>query len=113
VFRLPYMMNINWDPVDLEYIIGLTGYVFGIVVPASSPIRSMDEYIAYAKANPGKLSYSTPGALTTNHLTMEQISQHAGVDLNRIPYKGTSEPLQAVLAGHVESAAETSGWVPH
>lgn len=113
VFRLPYTTDINWNPADLAYIIGLSGYVFGIVVPASSPIKSLADYIAYAKKNPGELTYSSPGALTTNHLTMEQFSRLANVRLNHVPYKGTSESLQALLGGHVQSAAETSGWVPY
>lgn len=110
VFRLPYTTDINWNPADLAYILGLTGYVFGLVVPSSSPIKTMADYIAYAKAHPGELSYSTPGSLTTNHLTMEQISQTAGIRLTHVPYKGTSESLQALLGGHVASAAETGGW---
>ncbi|MGY2489382.1 tripartite tricarboxylate transporter substrate binding protein [Cupriavidus sp. CP313] len=113
VFRLPYTTDINWNPADLAYILGLTGYVFGIVVPASSPIHSLADYVAYARKHPGELTYSTPGALTTNHLTMEQISRMADIELNHVPYKGTSESLQALLAGHVQSAAETSGWVPY
>lgn len=113
VFRLPYTTDINWNPADLAYILGLTGYVFGIVVPASSPIHSLADYIAYARKHPGELTYSTPGALTTNHLTMEQISRMADIQLNHVPYKGTSESLQALLAGHVQSAAETSRWVPY
>lgn len=87
----------------------MTGYVFGIVVPAPSPIKTLGDYIAYARAHPGELTYSTPGALTTNHLTMEQIAREAGLKLNHVPYKGTSESLLALLAGHVQSAAETSG----
>jgi tripartite-type tricarboxylate transporter receptor subunit TctC len=50
---------------------------------------------------------------TTNHLTMEQFSRAAGVKLNHVPYKGSAESLQALLAGHVQSAAETSAWVPY
>lgn len=113
VFRLPYTTDIHWNPQDLGYIIGLTGYVFGIVVPVSSPIKTLGDYLAYARAHPGELTYSTPGALTTNHLTMEQIAREAGLKLTHVPYKGTSESLLALLAGHVQSAAETSGWVPY
>ena len=113
VFRLPYTTDIKWDPAkDLSYIIGITGYAFGIVVPSSSPIHNLKEYLAYAKANPGKMTYSTPGAGTTNHLTMEQISRQQGIALNHIPYKGSAESLQAILAGQVDSAAETSAFVP-
>lgn len=111
--RLPYTTGVKWSPAtDLSYIIGLTGYAFGVVVPSSSPIRTWSDYVAAAKAQPGKLTYSTPGAATTNHLTMEQISRRAGVQLNHIPYKGSAESLQALLAGHVDSAAETSAWSP-
>ena len=114
VFRLPYTQKINWNPAtDLQYVIGLAGYAFGLVVPADSPIKSMQDYIAYAKNNPGKLNYGTPGALTTLHLTMENIALQAGVTLNHIPYKGNSESLQAVLGGHVMSIADTPGWAPY
>jgi len=113
VFRLPFTQNINWDPAtDLQYVINLAGYSFGLVVPADSPIKSMEDYIAYARANPGKLSYGTPGVLTTLHLTMENIALRSGVTLNHIPYKGNSESLQAVLGGHVMSVADTPGWGP-
>jgi len=114
VYRLPYTTDIKWNPAtDLGYVIGLSGYAFGTVVPASSPIRSLADYIAYAKANPELLTYSSPGVGTTNHLTMEQFSRAAGVKLNHVPYKGSAESLQALLAGHVQSAVETSAWVPY
>lgn len=114
VFRLPYTTKLNWDPAtDLSYVINLAGYSFGLVVPASSPIKTMQDYIAYAKANPGKLSYGTPGALTTLHLTMESIAMQTGVTLNHIPYKGNSESLQAVIGEHVMSVADTPGWAPY
>lgn len=113
VYRAPYTSNISWDPAQLGYIIGLSGYVFGIAVPADSPIRTIADYVAYARAHPGELSYSTPGSLTTNHLTMEQFARLTQTRLNHVPFKGTPESLQAVMAGHVMSAAETSGWVPY
>jgi tripartite-type tricarboxylate transporter receptor subunit TctC len=114
VYRLPFTTELKWDPAtDLSYIIGITGYAFGTVVPATSPITSMAEFIARAKARPGELTYSTPGVGTTNHLTMEQVSRLAGIRLNHVPYKGSAESLQALLAGHVDSAAETSAFVPY
>jgi tripartite-type tricarboxylate transporter receptor subunit TctC len=114
VYRLPYTNDIKWDPAkDLSYIIGLTGYAFGIVVPASSPIRTLKDYVAQARAKPGTLTYSTPGVATTNHLTMEQVSRQFGIQLNHIPYKGSAESLQAIVSGQVDSAAETSAFVPY
>lgn len=113
VYRLPYTTDLKWDPAkDLTYIIGLTGYAFGIVVPASSPIKTWQDYVSAAKAKPGELTYGTPGVATTQHLTMEQISRKAGIKLNHIPYKGTGESMLALTAGQIDSAAETSAWAP-
>ncbi len=114
IYRLPFTTDLKWDPArDLSYVIGLTGYAFGIVVPAASPIRTWAEYVAAAKARPGELTYGTPGVASTNHLTMEQISRAAGIRLNHIPYKGSGETLQALLAAQIDSGAETSAWAPH
>ena len=113
VFRLPYTTKINWDPLkDIDYVIGLTGYAFGVVVPASSPIKNWRQYVAHAKVHPGELTYATPGIASTQHLTMERIARDAGVQLSHIPYKGSSESIRAVLSGEVQSAAETSAWAP-
>ncbi|WP_296448618.1 Bug family tripartite tricarboxylate transporter substrate binding protein [Rhodoferax sp. UBA5149] len=113
IYRLPYTTDLKWDPSkDLSYIIGLTGYAFGIVVPSSSPIKNWNDYVAAAKARPNQLTYGTPGVATTNHLTMERISRAAAIQLNHIPYKGSAESLQALVAGQIDSGAETSAWVP-
>lgn len=114
IYRLPYTTDLKWDPSkDLTYIIGLTGYAFGIVVPSSSPIKNWSDYVAAAKARPNQLTYGTPGVATTNHLTMVRISRAAAIQLNHIPYKGSAESLQALLAGQIDSGAETSAWAPH
>src|SRR5574337_441947 len=83
IYRLPYTQDLKWDPAkDLTYIIGLTGYAFGIVVPASSPVKTWPDYVTAAKAKSGEITYGTPGVATTQHLTMEQISRRAGIKLN-------------------------------
>ncbi|SEB06410.1 tripartite tricarboxylate transporter substrate binding protein [Variovorax sp. YR216] len=113
IYRLPFTTDIKWNPAkDLTYIIGLTGYAFGIVVPSSSSIKTWTDYVSAAKAKPGQLTYGSPGVATTNHLTMEQISRKAGIRLNHIPYKGTGETIQALLGAQIDSAAETSAWAP-
>src|SRR3954471_6037456 len=89
VFRLPYTTKIAWDPVkDINYVINVTGYAFGIAVPADSPFRNWNDFVAYAKANPGKLSYGSTGTLTSPHLTTELIAQQLGIQLQHVPYKG-------------------------
>jgi tripartite-type tricarboxylate transporter receptor subunit TctC len=114
VFRLPYTTRITWDPVkDLTYILGITGYAFGIVVPSESPIRDFAGLIAWAKANPGKLSYGSTGVLTSPHLTMEDIAQRTGIELNHIPFKGSADMMQAILGGQIMAAADSTGFAPH
>ena len=113
VFRLQYTTKINWDPVkDITYIINVTGYAFGIVVPADSPIKTLNDFVAYAKANPGKLSYGSTGTLTSPHLTTELIAQQVGIQLNHIPYKGSAELAQAITGGHIMAAADSTGFAP-
>ncbi|MDB5897684.1 MAG: tctC [Ramlibacter sp.] len=113
VFRLPYTTKIAWDPVkDISYVLNVTGYAFGIVVPADSPIRNWADFVAYAKANPGKLSYGSTGTLTSPHLTTELIAQKLGVQLNHVPYKGSADLAVAITGGHIMAAADSTGFAP-
>ena len=113
VFRLPYTTKISWDPVkDIAYVINVTGYAFGIVVPTDSPIKNWADFVAYAKANPGKLSYGSTGTLTSPHLTTELIAQRLGLQLNHVPYKGSADLAQAIVGGHLMAAADSTGFAP-
>ena len=114
VFRLPYTTRISWDPVkDLSYILGITGYAFGIVVPSDSPIKTWADFVTWARANPGKLSYGSTGVLTSPHLTMEDIAKRLSLQLNHIPYKGSADMMQAILGGQLMAAADSTGFAPH
>lgn len=114
VFRLPYTTKINWDPVkDITYVLCITGYAFGVVVPADSPFKEWKDFVAYAKANPGKLSYGSTGALTSPHLTMEEIAQKLGIQLNHIPYRGSAPLMQDLLGGQLMAGADSTGFAPH
>jgi tripartite-type tricarboxylate transporter receptor subunit TctC len=111
VFRMPYTTKINWDPVrDINYVIGLTGYAFGIVVPTDSPFKTWADFVAYAKANPGRLTYGSTGALTSPHLTTELLAQRLGIQLQHVPYKGSADLMQAVMGGHLMAAADSTGF---
>ena len=114
VFRLPYTTKINWDPVkDISYILGITGYAFGVVVPSESPHKTWADLVAWTKANPGKLAYGSTGVLTSPHLTMEDIAQRLGLELNHIPYKGSADLMQSLLGGQLMAAADSTGFAPH
>ncbi|NNU44292.1 Bug family tripartite tricarboxylate transporter substrate binding protein [Ramlibacter montanisoli] len=113
VFRLPYTTRISWDPVkDINYVLNVTGYAFGIVVPADSPLTTWTHFVAWAKANPGKLTYGSTGTLTSPHLTTELIAQKLGLQLLHVPYKGSSELAQAITGGHLMAAADSTGFAP-
>ena len=113
VFRLPYTTKINWDPVkDISYVLNVTGYAFGLVVPAESPLKTWAQFVAYAKANPGKLSYGSTGTLTSPHLTMELIAQQLGIELLHVPYKGSADLMQSILGGNIMAAADSTGFAP-
>ena len=111
VFRMPYTTKINWHPInDITYVLNVTGYAFGMVVPADSPLRTWTHFVGWAKANPGKLSYASTGTLSSPHLTTELIAQHLGIQLQHVPYKGSSELNQALAGGHVMAGSDSTGF---
>ena len=113
IFRLPYTTKMTWDPVkDISYVINVTGYAFGVVVPTASPLKSWGDFVAYAKANPGKLSYGSTGNLTSPHLTMEHVAQKADIKLLHVPYTGSADLMQALLGGHLMAASDSTGFAP-
>jgi len=110
-FRVPHMQKVDWDPItDFTYIIGLAGYTFGIVVKADSPFKTFQDLLAYARANPGKLSYATPGTGTSLHLAMEEIAAKAGVQFLHVPFKGYGDGAIALMGGHVMVQVDSTGW---
>lgn len=114
VLRHPFMTKArSWDPVeDFTPIIGLTGWLFGVVVRSDSPIRSWADYVAAAKARPGMLTYSTSGIGTSNHIAMEDLCGRLGIQMTHVPFRGTTEGVTALLGGQIDSIADSSAWVP-
>ena len=113
VMRLPLMQKTTWDAAkDFTYIAHLTGYTFGITTKADNPFKSWADLVAFAKANPGKVTYATPGAGTSLHIGMEQIAAKAGIQLTHVPFKGGPETNAAVLGGHTTLQADSTGWKP-
>ncbi len=115
VFRVPHMQKSpQFDPIkDFTYVINLTGYTFGLVVPANAPWKSVKDYVDDAKRNPGKIDYGSTGTGTTPHLVMEEFAQKAGIKLTHVPFKGSADLMAAALGGHIQSASDSTGWAPH
>src|SRR5262245_37043662 len=94
--------NLPYDPVrDFTPITAAVEPVTVMTVNPSLPVNSVKELIAYAKANPGKLNYSSPGVGAVFHMSGELFKLGAGVDIVHVPYKGASPALQGVIAGEV------------
>jgi len=72
-----------------------------MTVATSLPVKTLAEFVAYAKANPGKISYGSLGSGTTTHLAAELLAQSAGLQMTQIPYKGSNEIHTAVASGDV------------
>jgi tripartite-type tricarboxylate transporter receptor subunit TctC len=97
------MKNLPFDPVkDFTPIMAAVEPVTALVVSAALPVNSVEELIAYAKANPGALSYGSSGVGSVFHLTGELFNRTAGVSIRHIPYRGVTQPMQDVAAGHIQ-----------
>lgn len=107
--RLPY------DPSrDLASVALVNEVANGIVVAADSPLRTLGDLLAAAKARPGELNYGTPGNGTSGHLCGEFLKSRAGVNLTHIPYRGTSQVIPDILGGRVDVAVDNlPGYLPH
>ena len=113
VFRLPLMQDVSWNAdKDFTYIVHLTGYTFGVTTNADSRFKTWKDVVDFAKANPGKVTYATPGAGTSLHIGMEQIAAKAGIKLTQVPFKGGAETNAAVLGNHTMLQADSTGWRP-
>jgi tripartite-type tricarboxylate transporter receptor subunit TctC len=73
-----------------------------LVVNAKLPVSNLKEFIAYARANPGKLNYSSAGAGTTQHLSAELFKLRTGLSIVHVPYKGTAPSLTSLIAGETD-----------
>lgn len=102
---LTYDAEADFAPVTL---IGTYGNL--LVVPNSSPVKSLREFIALARTNPGKVTFASPGIGTTPQLAGELLKHKAGIEITHVPYRGTGAgALSDVIAGRVDSMFNTTG----
>lgn len=95
--------------------IGRIGFgTIAFVVPQASPAKSVRDFVALAKANPGKLTFASSGTGALIHLTGEMFKHAAGIDLTHIPYKGTTQILPDLLDGRIDMALDSlPAYIPH
>lgn len=96
------MKDLPYDPLtSFAHVVRMVSFPFVLVVPESSPLTSLSQLIEEAKANPGKLSYSSAGIGTSSHLFSELMNSMAGIQTTHAPYKGGAPAVQALVSGEV------------
>jgi tripartite-type tricarboxylate transporter receptor subunit TctC len=94
--------NLGWNPrTDLAPVALLMDAPQVLLAHPSVPAKTLQELIAYAKANPGKLNYASAGNGSMQHLGTEALKQRAGIELEHVPYRGTGPVMQDLLSGRV------------
>src|SRR6266849_2605029 len=94
--------KLHFDPTALEPVMIMTRLPNTLVVRADFPANSVAELIAYAKANPGKVNFGSQGVGTTPHLTGELFARVTATKLIHVPYRGTAQAVNALVAGHLD-----------
>ena len=109
IFRQPYLQKTPYDPIkDLTYIASFATYDFILGVPANSPFKTLKDLVDYAKKNPGAVDYGTPGKFTGNQVAMVLLGKAVGTEFVHVPFKGDSEAIAALIAGHTKAAVTTN-----
>jgi tripartite-type tricarboxylate transporter receptor subunit TctC len=95
--------SLNYDPIgDLAPVSLICDYPNVMAVPVSSPARSVADFIAHAKANPGKITFASSGYGTSVHLSGELFKRMAGIEMLHVPYRGAGPALNDLLPGRVD-----------
>jgi len=100
----PFNDNVPFDPVrDFTHVtLAAQNYGQALIVPPTSPFRSVQELVSYARANPGKLNYGSAGIGTASHIPAELMKAMAGVEIVGVQYKGVAEVMTDVLTGRID-----------
>jgi tripartite-type tricarboxylate transporter receptor subunit TctC len=105
----PHIYNLKYKPVeDLAAITTLVDIPFIVVMRNSFPSKTLKEFIAYAKANPGKVAFANAGAGTQAHLTQVAFMKAAGITANVVSYKGGAPAVTDLLGGHIDAMVDNA-----
>ena len=101
-------------PEDLAAVALVNLVANAIVVNPNVPARNFAEFVAYAKQNPGRLNYGTPGNGTSGHMSGEYLKVRAGIDITHVPYRGTGAVIPDLLSGTLQVAVDNiPAYIPH
>jgi len=100
----PHMQKLPYDPLkDIAHVCVISAYEYGLYVKADAPWNTFEDFLDYARKNPGKATYGTPGVGNTSHILMVQLGKELNVDWRHVPYSGDGEMIPAILGGHLDS----------
>jgi tripartite-type tricarboxylate transporter receptor subunit TctC len=106
----PQVLDVRFKtPDDYEPVVNIVSYYPLLVVKPDAPWKDAREFIAEAKANPGKIRFGSPGEGTSSHLNVEELMHVTGTKLTHVPYRGWGESSPALLGGHIESLVAQPG----
>ena len=112
LFGNPYMLKVDYAYTDFTYISAFGRLMHAVSVRNDAPWKTFNEFIAYAKDNPGKVKYATYAPNSTTHWLMRLLAAERGLDWTHVPYNSDAPAAQALLGGHVDAIAVASGQVP-
>ncbi len=108
-----FRKTLTYDPVrDFAFVAKIGGVPNVFMVHPSMPMKTLGEYIAYAKAHPGKLNFGSSGVGGSPHLSIELLKMMTGINIVHVPYKGASAALADVMSGHMESSVGNLAGAP-
>jgi tripartite-type tricarboxylate transporter receptor subunit TctC len=106
--------KLGFDPATFVPVSTLIRFPFILVGNPKLPVSNLAELIARAKANPGKVTFGSPGVSSTPHLAMERFAAAAGIRFVHVPYPGLAPAMRDLLAGHIDAIFDTPGnTLPH
>ncbi len=106
----PHMYSIPYDPfTSFDYILAFGEYLYGICIRSDSPIKTLKELVSHARANPGKVKYSTVALATPTHFSMMQLAKSEGVKWDVVVFKEVPAAVSACLGGHVDAVIQNPG----
>ena len=109
----PHTQDLPYDTLnDFTFISQYGAWHLGLVVQADAPYNSLEELMAFAKENPGEISYAIAGTGTPQHLTMLRLAGEEDLDWTAVPFKGGAASVTALLGGHVDVMVGATEWLP-
>jgi tripartite-type tricarboxylate transporter receptor subunit TctC len=99
--------NLRYSMADLKPLASVCSFTFALGVGPGTPAKTLKEFVDWAKANPGKASYGTPGAGTAMHFMGVLFARQAGIDFQHVPYRGGAAAMTDILGGNIPALATT------